>query len=192
MGKLLDLIPAEWRILALIVLLASVGLAGWTARGWKEDAVRLESERAAQETYRKTVEGWAAAAQVITESREQERQKSAADRRAWQKEIDDAKRSGSLVVCGAGMGSHEASGADGVAARLSGGFVRLWNDALAIGLPDTLRPWRADGAGAQADPAGVAPEDALDNLAANAEQCNDLRGQVLAWQAWARKIGAAR
>ncbi len=36
------------------------------------------------------------------------------------------------------------------------------------------------------------PEDALANLAANGEQCNDLRGKLIAWQAWARSIGAAK
>lgn len=196
MSFLIGLIPAPYRLLvgviAALVALAAAAGAGWTARGWKEDAARLEAERAQAKFNKETLEGWAAAVQKITADREADRQQAANERRQWQKEIDDAKRRGPLVLCGAGLRDDVAPRPGGAGARLSGDFVRLWNGAFGIGLPAALGPWRADGAGAEADPAGVAPEDALENIAANGEQCNDLRGRLLAWQAWARSIGAAK
>lgn len=168
---------------AVAAILAFV--AGWQVHAWKTDAAQLEAEQAAQETYRATVEGWASAVQKITGDRERERQLAAADRREFSRSLTHANP---LVDCPAPT----AAGGQPVAAdpRLGPEFVRLWNAALEIGLPDALRAGRADGArrpAATADPAA-----ALANLADNAETCNDLRAKLLAWQAWARSTGAAK
>lgn len=188
-----SLIPLPVRVAVAVAVFAAAALAGWTARGWKEDAARLEVERTAHENYRKITEGWASAAQVITAGREADRQQAAEDRRKWQKEKDDAKREGSLVLCAAGLRGDAQAAAGGGDPRLSGHAVRLWNGALDVGLPAAHRAWRADGAGTWPDlPGPVTFEDALDNHAANAEQCNDLRGRLLSWQEWAMAIGAAR
>lgn len=195
MNFLANLIPVQYRLLAGLVValmaLAAAAFGGWHVRGWEEDAARLDAERKAHALLEQKEESWGKALQAIAGERELERQQGAADRRQWQKELEDAKRSGSLVVCGAGLRDPEAGAAVGGGGRLSGDFVRLYNAGLAVGLPEALRPWRADGDAAGAD-SSVAPEDVLDNVEANAEQCNDLRGQILAWQRWARSIGAAR
>jgi hypothetical protein len=194
MGALLGLIPLPVRIGLMVAALLGAALGGWQVRGWKEDAARLDAERVAHENYRKTTEGWAAAVQVITAERETDRQQAAADRRAWQKELNDAKRNGTgLVVCRGGGDRPQASDPGAVSARLTGAAVRVWNDGLDIGLPKALRAGRADEPGTAADLSGaVAIDDAFDNHAVNAEQCNDLRGKLLAWQAWARSIGAGK
>lgn len=189
---LIDLIPLPVRIAVAVVAFAASAMAGWTARGWKEDAARLEVEQAAHENYRKITAGWASAAQIITAGREADRQQAAEDRRKWQKERDDAKREGSLVLCGTGLRSDAPAAASGGDPHLSGRALGLWNGALDVGLPAAIRTWRTDGGGAGTDlPGPVTFEDALDNHAANSEQCNELRGRLLAWQEWARSIGAA-
>jgi hypothetical protein len=156
--------------------------AGWQIHSWKTGAEQLKAERASAELLQKTVEGWNAAVQKITGDRERERQIAAADRREFTRSLSHAKP---LVECPAV--DQAAAAAD---PRLSPEFVRLWNAALEIGLPDTLRSRRADGT--RPGPGAVEPNAVLANLADNAESCNELRGKLLAWQAWARSIGAAR
>ncbi|MFI0609834.1 MAG: hypothetical protein ACH37Z_18315 [Anaerolineae bacterium] len=190
-------IPLPARLLAgLLALLAAAGV-GWRLRGDHEDAARLAAERAAHDTYVRTVEGWHAATQEITRQREEERTHAQADRRTWNAALDAARAAGPGGGTGLGPG-HAQLGADGDHARNCRDRPAvdrgLWHGALAIGLPDALRPWPPDGPGPAADPAAgatVALDTALENLADNAQACNDLRGLLLDWQAWARSLGAA-
>lgn len=189
-------LPLPWKLLAIAIALLAAGAVGWRLRGDHEDAARLSAERAAHETYVRTVEGWHAATQEITRQREEERRNAQADRRTWNAALDAARAAGTGGGTGLGPG-HAQLGADGDHARHCRDRPavdrRLWHGALAIGLPDALRPWPPDGPGTAADPAaGAVPIDtALENLADNGQACNDLRGLLLDWQAWARSLGAA-
>jgi len=189
-------IPLPWKLLGILFALAAAWTTGWRMRGTHEAARQLAAQQAAHETYVKTVEGWQAAAQVITREREQERQHAQNDRRTWQQQLDAARAAGDRP--GPGLGPRDALlGGDGGAGRdcrdRPAVDRRLWHGALGIGLPSALGPWAPDGPGAAADPAAqsIALDTALENLADNGQACNDLRGLLLDWQAWARAIGAA-
>lgn len=186
-------IPLPWKLLAIAFALAVAWTTGWRMRGTHEAAARLAAERAAHETYVKTVEGWQAAAQEITRQREEDRQHAQNDRRTWQQHLDAARRAvpGGSDLAGPGLAHQPGPGGAGC----PGPAVprRLWHGALGIGLPAALGPWQPDGAGPPPDPAAdaVSTDTALENLADNGQVCNDLRGLLLEWQAWARSIGAA-
>lgn len=186
-------LPLPWKLLAIAFALAVAWTTGWRMRATHEAAARLAAERAAHETYVKTVEGWQAAAQAITTEREKERQHAQNDRRTWQQQLDAARRAvpGGSALAGPGLAHQPGPGGAGcpVPAVPRG----LWHGALGIGLPAALGPWAPDGAGPPADPpaAAVPLDTALENLADNGQVCNDLRGLLLDWQAWARSIGAA-
>lgn len=186
-------IPIPWRILVVVFALAAAWTTGWRMRGTHEAGLQARALAEAHQTYVRTVEGWQAATQVITTAREEERRHAQADRRTWQQQLDAARAAGDRGGAGLGPGHADlgAAGRDRLVVPR-----RLWDDALALGLPDALRPWPPDGPAAAADPAAgpaetVPLDTALENLADNATACNDLRGLMLDWQAWARSIGAA-
>lgn len=181
---------ALFKGLALVAAVVGLLMTGWTARGWKEDAGRLKDERQAHEAYIKTTNDWAEVVQWINGQRDQERQQAVDDRREFDRRVNDAKRDQQMVVCGNGVGPGAATEPGGSVVRFSPAFTGLWNDGLAIGLPAALRAGRSDGPSAGADP--LEAEDLLDNVAANGEACNELRGRLLAVQAWARSIGAMK
>lgn len=189
-------IPLPWRLLGLAFVLAAAWTTGWRMRGTHEAGLQARAQAEAHATYVRTVEGWHAATQEITRQREEERHHAQADRRTWNAALDAARAAGPGGGTGLGPG-HAQLGGDGNHARNCRDRPAvdrgLWNDALAIGLPDALRPWPPDGPGTAADPAaGAVPIDtALENLADNGQACNDLRGLLLDWQAWARSLGAA-
>ena len=205
-------IPLPWKLLALAFALAVAWTTGWRMRGSHEAARQLAAERAAHETYVKTVDGWHAAVQEITRQREEDRHHAQNDRRTWQQQLDAVRAARAAAGPAApadpdradrlGPGSPSAGlGRDGHPGRdcRDGPVVdrRLWDDALAIGLPAALRPRPPAGPRPAPDPAAAGaaaavPLDlALENLADNGQRCNDLRGMLLDWQDWARSLGAA-
>jgi hypothetical protein len=179
---MLDLIPGPYRLLAAVVasiaLFASGLLVGHREATNASAAAQLTANRQAAADYRATTVKWSAAVQDITAAREADRRKASADRQTLQRRLDDAQKTGSL--CTPPSPGHAAG-------ALSAGWVGLYNDAIATGLPAAYGPWRVDAATTTADPAA-----ALANIADNAEICNAMRGQILAWQAWAKTIGAAK
>lgn len=189
-------LPLPWKLLGLLFALAVAWTTGWRMRGSHEAARQLAAQQAAHETYVKTVEGWQAAAQEITRQREEDRQHAQTDRRTWQQQLDAARTAGNRRGPGLGPGN-ALLGGDGGAVRDCRDRPaidrRLWHGALGIGLPAALGPWQPDGASPPPDPAAdaVSTDTALENLADNGQACNDLRGLLLDWQAWARSIGAA-
>lgn len=189
-------IPLPWKLLGLAFVLAAAWTTGWRMRGTHEAGLQARALAEAHQTYVKTVEGWQSATQVLTTAREEERRHAQNDRRTWQQQLDAARAAGDRGGAGLGPGHADlgAAGRDGRGCRDR--LVvdrRLWDDALAIGLPDALRPWPPAGPGASPDPAAgaVSLDTALENLADNGQACNDVRGMLLDWQAWARSIGAA-
>ena len=185
-------LPLPWKLLALAFVLAAAWTTGWRMRGTQEAGLQARAQAEAHQTYVKTVEGWQAAAQEITRQREEERTHAQADRREWQQKLAAAaerpdRLGPGLAPPGLGPDGHSVRDCRDRPVVQRG----LWNDALAIGLPQALRPWQPDGPPGEADPPAVPLDTALENLADNGAACNDLRGQILAWQAWARSIGAA-
>jgi hypothetical protein len=181
---------AAIRIGALVAVIAGAGVAGWMSRGWKEDAGRLDAERAARTLLVETVEGWAAGAQELDRLRAEAEQQAAEDRRTFNRRLKDAQRQGRrLVGCEPVPHTGGLAGAD-PAVRFDPAFVGLWNDALAIGLPAPDRP----GGDHRPDPAAgvVEPDQILENTADNAEICNGLRERLRAAKRWAEGIGAVR
>ena len=198
-------IPLPWKLLGILFALAAAWTTGWRMRGTHEAARQLAAERVAHETYVKTVDGWHAAAQEITRQREEDRHHAQNDRRTWQQQLD-AERAAAGPAAPADPDRADRLGPGGPSAGLGrdghpgldcrdGPVVdrRLWDDAFAIGLPAALRAGPPAGPRPAPDPAAAAvPLDtALENLADNGQACNDLRGLLLDWQAWARSIGAA-
>lgn len=145
---------ATVRLGALVAAIVGAGVAGWTVRGWKEDAARLDDERAAVENMRRIAGIYGQALDEANAARDTDRQQAAADRQDFDRRLRNATRPQSkpLVVCGPGLR------ADGLAdhrpaVRFDPDFVRLWNDGLAIGLPAALRADGGDGRGSVADTA---------------------------------------
>jgi len=132
--------PAILRATAIAVALAVSAAGGWKMRGWKEDAARLDAERTTHATYVATVDGWAAAMQVIHGLRAADQEQAATDRTEYQRRLKHATRPQSepLVVCGPGLDAGRTA-AGAVPVRFSADFVGLWDSALDIGLPATLR-----------------------------------------------------
>jgi hypothetical protein len=172
--------PLLIRLVAGLIVLVLASFAGWHVRGWREDAARLESERAAKDLYELTVEGWAAAMQVVAVSRAEEQQRATLDRAQFQRRLRDAQKAHRPLAGAAAAGG---------AVVFSPDFVGLWNAALAIGLPAAFRARGAEGGRAAADLPGVG--EILDNLAANGERCNQLRARALTCKAFVEAIEAA-
>lgn len=189
---MLGLIPVQYRLAAALIgiaIVAACSAAGaWTARGWKEDAARLESERQAHARYIEIATAYGRALDAATAARAQDQQQAAADRQAYDRRLRDARKTETpLAVCGTGLDPARPDG-HRLPVRFDPAFVRLWDDGLAIGLPATLRAASPDRSGARADL--VEPEDLLANVAANGEQCNELRSRLLAVQAWWAGVAA--
>ena len=184
------MIPLQYQALAAVVIAAGGALGGWTVRGWREDAARLEAERAAVENMQRIAGIYGQALDDANTARAADQQQAADDRRVWQRRLRDATRQKDkpLVVCGPGL-ERPRSDDSGVPVRFADAFVWLWDDGLAIGLPDPYRAARPDRSGAWADLAE--PEDLLANVAENGEQCNELRSRLLAVQGWWRKVTAS-
>lgn len=188
--NLLDMIPLQARIGLLVAAIIGAGIAGWTTRGWKEDAARLDAARAAHARYIQIATAYGTALTEANAGRAQDQQQAAADRREFNRRLTDEKRKGTqLVECGAGLVAGKLDQHSG-AVRFDPAFVRLWDDGLAIGLPEAHRAARLDRPGAGAEL--LEPEDLLANVAENGEQCNDLRSRLLTIQRWWAGVEAAQ
>lgn len=176
------------RLLILLAGLALAFAAGWRAANDHRDAQQLDAEREDAALYRAGTQRLLRLNQDIGRDLAAARQSAAAERRDYSRRLRDAH---TLAVCDSSPGLRLPGAADPGPVSLTADFGRLYNDALAIGLPADLRAggdYRAD---PWADPAAtVTPEDVLDAAADNGEQCNDLRTRLIAAQRWARGIGA--
>ena len=180
--SLLDLIPLPVRLGLLAASIVGAGLAGWTSRGWKEDAARLDAERDAHARYVQIATAYGKALTDVNAGRAQDQQQAATDRREFNRRLGDEKRKGTrLVGCGVDL-NRGGSDNPGGAVRFDPAFVRLWDDGLAIGLPEAYRAGRPDRSGAGAEL--LDPESILANVAENGEACNDLRSRLLTIQRW--------
>jgi type II secretory pathway pseudopilin PulG len=175
-------------VVAIVVVLMSA-LAGWTTRGWKEDAARLDAEREAHARYIKIAEAYGTALNEANAGRAQDQQQAASDRQDFTRRLKDETRKGTrLVGCGAGLDAGRLDHSR-AAVRFDPAFVGLWDDGLAVGLPEAYRAARPDRSGAGADL--LEPEDLLANVAENGEQCNDLRSRLLTVKRWWAGVEAA-
>jgi hypothetical protein len=175
-------------VVAIVVVLMSA-LAGWTTRGWKEDSARLDAERDAHARYIQIATAYGTALTEANAGRAQDQQQAASDRHDFDRRMKIETRKGTrLVGCGAGLkaGRLDHSRA---AVRFDPAFVRLWDDGIAIGLPEAYRTSRPDRSGIGAE--FLDPEDLLANVADNGEQCNDLRSRLLTVKRWWAGIEAA-
>lgn len=181
-------LPAK--LLILIAGLAFAFAAGWRVCDWRNDARLLESERQAAAQYRAGTERLLRLNHSIGQDLAIARTRAADERRTFARRLHDNTQP--LAFCMPGI-RPAGSPPDPDPVRLSADFGRLWNDALAIGLPADHRPGRDHGPDPWADPAAsVTPEDALGNLAENGEQCNDLRERLIQAQRWAVGVSAGR
>jgi len=161
---------------ALVVGLAVGAAAGaWAGYQWldgriaKEEREKLRSQVAESERL-------ASIAQDIGQALAAETRARAGERIEWQRRLKDAR--GNLVDCKEGGG-----------ARLSGDFVRLWDDALFRGQAGD--PGRVDGATGGSG-VTVEPDEALGNLSENAERWASCRAALRQWQDLARRYGWAK
>jgi hypothetical protein len=193
-------IPLPYRLLgALIAALVLAGggfVAGVKITGNAYKAKQLEAERQAHAQYEATVESWSKALQQIMGDREEDNRKADADRRNFQRRLDDAKRNPqTLATCQsevAGSAPGTVAAGDPAGVRLTAVFVGLYNDALRIGIPEGIGTRQPDGSGRGSDPAGtVTPGEVLDNAAQNSTLCNKQRADLIEWQRWACSIDAA-
>lgn len=178
--------PATVKLIVLAVALVVAAAGGWTARGWKADADQLDAVTAEAERHAKNTEALAAALQDISLVRESERQQAAVDRLNYQRRINHARKERTpLAECQPSALPDPAARPDVVLTRA---FVGLWNDALDIGLPASLGAGRPESPGTGAGLPTL--DEILDNLAANAEACNQLRSRALTCKAYVERLEA--
>ena len=184
------MIPFQTQIIAAVGVAICAGLAGWTVRGWQEDAARLDAERDAHANYIRIAATYGEALDAANDQRATDHQQAAADRQEFDRRMKHATRKWkpALAVCGDGLDAGRLD-STGLRVRFGNDFVGLWDDALAIGLPTPYRTTRPDRPGAGADL--LDPEDLLANVATNGEQCNELRSRLLAVQAWWGRVEKA-
>jgi len=167
---MIPIIPMQIKLAVLAIAIIGAGFSGWTVRGWKEDAARLDAERAAIAQLQRVAALYGDALTSANDEAAQQRQQAASDRQEFTRRLRDEKRKGThLVGCSAGP-DRGGQGGDRGPVRFDPAFVRLWDDGLAIGLPDTYRATRPDRSGTGANL--LEPEDFLENIADNGEQCN--------------------
>jgi hypothetical protein len=175
-----------WLMLAAVAMSA---LAGYQVRGWKEDSARLDAEREAHARYIQIATAYGTALTEANAGRAKDQQQAASDRQEFTRRLKDESRKGTrLVGCDARLDVGRLDRHYGTV-RFDPAFVRLWDDGLAIGLPEAYRTSRPDRSGAGAEL--LDPEDLLTNVADNGEQCNDLRSRLLTVRRWWAGIEAA-
>lgn len=205
---LLNLIPAPYRMTALLVAVivgASACLyAGWSLRDLQAEAHEAEllraHERLVAEAHKKnrTVHDQVAAELALerawrqTESMEfKEKLRNEDPTRL----VSCAKPKAPTRVASTPLLENEPQAAaqplpePEPAPVFTARFVGLWNDALQVGLAETYRAGRPDGA---VDGAGLAdPRRLLANVEANGERHNACGAKIRAWQRWACSHGFA-
>lgn len=181
----------SWPVQALVMsVVAGIGFAaGMKVQSWRFDAREKAELEARIQAERAEVQRVAKIAQDIGQALGREVQARVRDRQKWNQEMEVLRHANARIELAQPQPAHpdSISLAD---AYFSRDTVRLWNNALCIGLPDADCPWRADGASGPTGPASILA--AIENHADNAEICNDLRARLRAWQDWARRVGVAR
>ncbi len=183
------------KVLILALLAIGAALAGmWTGVSW-EQGQEARRARAAERVYTQAL--LERAAKNRTDNAEVAHQlavERAARRRDTLNYRERLKNARTILTatCPQPAGTiASAAGPPAAPARITCGpdCIRLWNAALAQGLPAALG---GPGADAGAGGAGVAEiEDLFANLGDNAAACNGLRSQVMGWQRWACAQGLA-
>ena len=133
---------------AILLSLGGAFLAGIEWEGNRRDAQSLAAERKAARELKRTTDEWSRVVQGLTQQGAAERQKSMQQSRDFERRLANVKAP--LIQCPEVVPSGPSS--DHPVGMLSVSFVRLYNDALGIGLPDAFGPWGSDGVGASADP----------------------------------------
>jgi hypothetical protein len=158
------LIPAPYRILALVLLvlacIAAGAVAGLNIESNRRDAIELAQKRESDKAFQAAlVSGKTHAANVIAWQRKAENYY-----RNWKERLDHEKDA-NLAQC-------EPAQAGVHAALLSGTWVGLYNAAW----QPELAEGDTGGAAGEVAPAGpVTPREALDNVAINARLCAEDR-----------------
>lgn len=178
------------RIMLMIAAVALSALAGWATRGWKEDAARLAAERAAVKQLQEVAGRYGQALNNANDALAKDHLQASADRHDFNRRLRDARKHGTkLVGCDARLDAGRPTDF-GIRVHFDPVFVRLWDDGLAVGLPAAYRTASPDRSGTGADL--LDPEDLLENVAENGEQCNEMRSRLLVAKQWAVEIGAAK
>lgn len=179
---------ATIKLIVAAILLVAAASGGWVARGWKADSDQLEAVNAEAKKYAANVEALADGIQKISIVREQERQQTDLDHADFQRRLKHAKRTREPMVECQPPNAVAPVAVDGDAVRFSPGFIRLWNEALDVGLPAALRAGGTESADTGADLPAV--EDILDNLEENAKACNALRARARTCKAYIEELEA--
>ncbi len=179
--------PATIKLIAIAVCFVLAAAGGWTARGWKADSDQLDAVQEEAKRHARNTEALAEGLQQIALVRELERQQAATDRTTFQRRLQDARKNTSLVQCQPAAVDGQPAAHD-PALRFTPGFIRLWNEALDIGLPAALRAGGTESADSWADLPDA--EAVLANLAANAEACNELRARARICKSYIERIEA--
>lgn len=188
----LSLLMNPWILLALVAALAAGARVGSSYEAGQQ---AKRDVRAAQQAVEK-MDGYRVANAALAEQLALEQVGREEDRRKLQGEIRARTRSGGVLtaVCSKPSPAAAPSGAvpepGATRVRCDGDCVRLWNSALAVGLPVAYRGWDADAARSAAD--SVEGDELIENAADNFEACNVARGIALGWQQWAVKQGLWR
>lgn len=162
--------PTLIKLAVLLILLASAFVAGVRTESDHRDAQLLQQERAMHSAYVDKVKRMGA--RVATLKTQQQ-----ADRNNYQilqEELRHAQRSNLATADCPQPGALWPPGASGADVRLTGEFVRLWNNAIRAGLPGD--PGRA--APAAAGTGAAYPDDVLANHIDNAERATECRRQL--------------
>ena len=185
----------EKLLILLTVLLVGVG-AGWMFGSDHEKAKLVRAHEAAQAKLQAALADERESNGKLAAKLDAERQGREADRLTFNRRLNDARKNPGKLVdveCPRVLPGHPGGvspAADPVPrVRLTGDFVRLWNDGLAGGSTQAERASRPDGEAA--GPGLVEPVDVLGNLEQNAARWAECRAQVRGWQSWACEFGFA-
>lgn len=195
--------PWVWGAFAVALIVAFS--TGWQVESWRWDAANtavLENNlKIISAFWKRQAEGNADTARRLAADRE----KLDADRLAFDEELANAEPASLVEVsCPKPQPARTpaqrnalaaaplpdaapAPAAPGPRVELSAAGCKLFNDGLAVGLPDAYGGWRADAEAACTGPVEIT--EVLRINRANAEITNTLRSRLLAWQAKACKEG---
>lgn len=193
-GALLN--PWVWGLLLAAALGAFT--LGWTVESWRWDAA---SAKVLENNLRVLSDFWKRQAnsnQATAQRLARDRDKLDRDRRAFDERIANVSESSlvevtcpkpepSRVIVTFPPPADPAPLAPGPRVHLSADACKLFNDGLAVGLPDAYGRWGVDAEAACAGPVEVSAM--IRVVKANAEAANKMRSQLLAWQAKACKEG---
>lgn len=186
-----------WLLLGVVALCALSALGGAKVESDHRDAQQLVLERSMHDAYVQAVDKYRGVAQGVSAQLNQETAKRESQKVSYDRKLRDARRGGVvLATCQpaevpAGRPNQPAQAGDvqpvGPRLQLTRELGSLYNDALALAVPESGDTWRADVGTPETGSFDI--NDILANLGENAKRWGECRSALMGWQALARRNG---